>query len=157
LSERQRLERFFREEVDHYLQRVRYEGDEEACLKSIAHTMLWACALDEHHAKTNETAYLHWREAQPSCGTLLGIRCARHRALHQAANFLRTVGGMCFPIEFPAPVFEITWVTELPPADKRHSNRKSHIAECEAYRQHLAGKPVRFAMHDLRKMLLSAP
>ena len=52
LSAKKRLNSFFVEEVNSFLQVARLNNNREIALKSVGHTILWACPLDEFYKKS---------------------------------------------------------------------------------------------------------
>ena len=147
MSDRGRLERFLREEVDRYYEETRHEEHEDDALKSVCHVIHWACALDEHHENAIGTPYRQQRDCDPEGQYLAGVRYARNRATHQHPQLLMIAGGATFPWVFPAPLFEIAWkpVGELPPPHPKHPNKELKIF----YETLLAGQPVRFSLDAL--------
>ena len=143
----ERLNKFFKEEVNNFLEVTRLDSNPEITLKSVGHTILWACALDECYKKTYIN-YENIRNNDNKSEVVAGIRYARNRAIHQFTQLLYISEGATFPARFPIPFFEIKWkqVSELPKPDKGYQNKA--LEDC--YVQHLENKPVRYIFEDLR-------
>lgn len=143
----ERLNNFFNEEVDNYLINARLNNDPEVTLKSVGHTILWACALDEFYKKKYPN-YESLRKSDQKSEIVAGIRYARNRAIHQFTQLLYITEGAELPALLPMPFFEIRWkeATNLPLPDKGHKNEG--LEKC--YTKHLENKPVRHAFEDLK-------
>lgn len=143
----ERLNNFFNEEVNNYLENTRLNNNPEVTLKSVGHTILWACALDEFYKKQYSN-YESLRKSDQKSEIVAGIRYARNRAIHQFTQLLYITEGAEFPALFPIPFFEIRWkeVADLPVPDKGHENKNLE----EFYIKHLENKPVRHAFEDLK-------
>jgi len=150
---RQRLERFFREELQSFMERGRLQRDTEAALKTICHALLWACSLMEFHAK-HTSGYSEFRDADPIRGVVAGIRYGRNRALHQFPQLLQISNGARFPLQFPAPFFEIEWRPRrlLPLPDPGFDV----AALARDYEAHLEGKSVRVTLKLLDQFFFRA-
>jgi hypothetical protein len=101
MTDRERLERNFREEVNLYHEQTRHQHNEDDALKSVCHVIFWACALDELHKKTLGTAYEAQRDADSHGQYLAGVRYARDRAAHQFPQMLTITGGASLPARCP--------------------------------------------------------
>jgi hypothetical protein len=148
VATQERLNNFFDEEVDDYLMNTRLNDNPEVTLKSVGHTILWACALDEFYKKKYPN-YESLRKSDLKSEVVAGIRYARNRAIHQFTQLLYITDGAELPALLPMPFFEIRWkeVADLPVPDKGYENR-----ELEAfYTKHLENKPVRHAFEDLKE------
>ena len=143
---RNRLEKYYHQEVENYLSSIRLDNNTEQALKSVGQSMFWACNLMEFYEKYS-SEYKKIRDSDQAIDVVKGIKYARHRVTHQFIQLLYATEGMAFPIMFPASFFEIRWkpLNQLPPPDKGHE----HKSEGEAYKKKLEDQPVRLTFYIL--------
>jgi hypothetical protein len=153
--ERARLERFLDQKIEDHFRETRMQEHEESALKAVTEALMWACLLDETLEKQNPSAYPKFRDNDRAADVVRGVRYARNRAVHQAAEFLKLTGGAAMPHPFPAPLFEFIWrpVAELPPADPGKDSPKQRAS----YEKALVGIPVRFTLLALQDFFKRAP
>lgn len=145
---KKRLNNFFNEEANNFLVVTRLDNNSDVALKSVGHTILWACALDEFYKKSYPDNYDDVCAQDEKFGIVAGIRYARNRAVHQFTQLLYIADGAMLPALLPMPFFEINWrpVSDLPKPDKGHEHKKLE----GFYTKHLENKPVRYAIQDLK-------
>ena len=145
---RSRLEKYFFEETDLFLNKTRLCDDSEIALKNVCHAVMWACSLDEYYQKAYSSGYESFRKTDSSSDSVLGIRYARNRSIHQFTQVLNISDGMQFPGTFPITFFEIKWkpISELPPPDKKHPQEKLR----HAYEVVLESQPIRQAFEVMK-------
>lgn len=158
MTDRDRLEAFFAKDVETYYSHTRHVEQEDDALKAVCQAIMWACALDEFRAKPTSPAslaYKSFRASDPAGQQMRGVRYARNRALHQAAELVKVIGGAVFPVPLAAPFFEIVWRTtiELPPPDASHLDPAGETI----YIRSLQDQPVRFALDALADFFKRAP
>ena len=146
-AQKKRLNSFFVEEVNNFLQVARLNNSCEIALKSFGHTVLWACALDEFYKKSYLN-YDSFRKGDIKSEVVKGIRYARNRAIHQFTQLLHITASNSIPARVLAPLFEINWksVTKLPNPDKGHKHKDLE----NFYTNYLENKPVRDTFKDLK-------
>jgi len=143
-----RLNKFFNEEVDNFLMATRLDRNSDVALKSVGHTILWACALDEFYKKSYPDSYDEICKQDEEFEIVEGVRYARNRAVHQFPQLLYIADGAALPAFLPLPLFEIKWrsVTDLPKPDKGYEHKELQAF----YITHLENKPVRHTMQALK-------
>ena len=83
---KKRLNSFFVEEVNNFLQVACLDNNREIALKSIGHIILWAYALDEFYKKSYLN-YDSFRKGNIKSEVVKGIRYARNRAFISLHSF----------------------------------------------------------------------
>ncbi|HTP25759.1 MAG TPA: hypothetical protein VMK12_08885 [Anaeromyxobacteraceae bacterium] len=151
------LEQFLGQEVDGFVEALDALLREDEALKRACQAIIWACALDDFHVWRTEDAYRCWRDEQVNRDELFGVRYARDRGLHQFSQLINLSHGWVTPLFPVVPVTAsyFAWKPSaaLPAPDKKH--RDAERRDC--YDKHLAGRPVRFTLITVRKLLLGAP
>lgn len=117
---RDRLEKYFEEEVNEYMVTIRHQQNEDKALKCVAQALQWACSLIEFYRKNNDSKLKSFIKKDAAGGVVDGIKYARNRSIHQFIQLLHITGGGEFPMILPAPFFEIRWkkLKDLPSPDK---------------------------------------
>lgn len=141
-----RLEKYYHEEVNSYFNSTRLNNNEEVALKNVGQALLWGAAILEFYEKKNKD-FSEWAKMDEASHVIMGFKYARNRVVHQFLQLLHISNGAVFPIEFPAPFFEICWLPleSLPNPDKGHE----HKSKAEAYKRGLENKSVRFTFETL--------
>ena len=80
-AQKKRLNSFFVEEVNRFLQVARLNNNREIALKSVGYTILWACPLDEFYKKSYLNYDSCWK-GDIKLEIVKGIRYARNIAIH---------------------------------------------------------------------------
>jgi hypothetical protein len=143
---------FFDEEVNLFARSWQNLKQPEA-LKAACHAALWAWTLDEHLRKTKGPAYDGPKGficADPAGAIALGLRCARQRLFHHAADLMQITHGWATGLMMPGgatiPASEVSWrpLADLPTPPARHRNASLD----RAYRTRLEGQLVRGTFAD---------
>jgi len=157
MIERERLQAFFSQEVQSHNAHISHSDDKEEALKAVCQAIVWACALDAFRSQPTTPGSAAYRTLRRSetCGQHLeGVRYARSRAAHQAAELVRVVERATFPAFSPVPLFEITWrlAAALPAPETDHLDRAGE----DAYIRLLQDQPVRFTFDALARFFKHA-
>lgn len=143
----ERLNKFFLEEVDNFLNITRLDTCKDKALKNASQVILWACSLDEFYKK-NYLDYKEFKQKDKLSGVIDGIRYGRNRAIHQFTQLLYISAGGSLPLSLPAPLFEIRWdaVENLPLPDKGYEQKNLE----KSYSKYLEKKPIRFTFEAIK-------
>lgn len=143
----ERLNKFFLEEVDNFLNKTRLDNCKDKAMKNASQVILWACSLDEFYKK-NYSNYKEFKQKDELSGVIDGIRYGRNRAIHQFTQLLYITDGAAFPLSLPSPFFEVRWdsIENLPLPDKGYENKKLE----KSYFEYLEKKPIRFTFGEIK-------
>jgi hypothetical protein len=122
-----------------------YEDHEPADLDlayiAAAEAVMWASAIDEHHYKHDQAAYVELRKAHVHGPCMHGLRLVRNGQLHEVAvPTSEYVGGVRLELQ-PLPLRLSGWVWQLREVLPTPERRQDPAAEA-AYDRWLAGVQV---------------
>lgn len=128
-------------------------------LVAAADWMLWVVDLDDQFSGlVGRKAYEAGRRVSVASLAILGVKYAwnltKHHG-HELESVVEVKKGMQWPVQWPMAFREVTWLPfeRLTPIEQRDQDREWFKQREAAYRDLLAGRPVRLLASDITSHL----